>query len=98
MARRHNGRCPGVFMTHPPRLPLIWQVNLETGALIGLALQRDPAFVQFDQSLDQGQAQAGPAPFTADITVKNMRLNVIRNAAPGIGHFQHQLLALFQRR
>ena len=41
--------------------------------------------MEFDQGLDQGEAEARPAPFATDEAIKYVRLDVEGNAAPRVG-------------
>ena len=56
----------------------------EGRALAGLALDLGPAAVQFDQRLDQGQADARPAALAPHEAVEDVGLQVIGDAAPGV--------------
>ena len=66
----------------------------EGRAFTGDAFQRHPAAVQLDQSLDQGHAEPGPAPFAPDEAVEDVGLDVIGEAAPRVGHGQLDLRPL----
>ena len=70
------------------------QVQDEGGALAGVAFHLGPAAVQFDQRLDQGQAHARTAALAPHEAVKDVGLQVIGDAASGVGDRQ----AHFRRR